>query len=257
MIFNPYSISKLGTYSHCPKQFEFKYVNKVKVPFTYNVALYKGSYIHKIIEEDYNYDTDFKINETFTAEKKAEARKIVETFEASTLGILYKSKTENALHEEKFGIKVQDGSIVICSYYDKTAWMRGAIDFQYTEDGVAYNIDWKSGKNKSNDKDFGIDQSMAYSIYLFLKYPNINVIKSKFVFVEHLDEKEIVYVREKFAEYIKHFYNKTKILEADKFYEPKTGPLCEWCDYEAHGFCKVPEEKQKASEDFMKMKIDF
>ena len=140
MKFSPYSISKFGTYSHCPKQFQFKYINKIKVPFTYNVALYKGSYIHSIIENDYNYNTEFKITETFTAEKKAEARLIVEKFEASDLGVLYKDKKENALHEEKFGIKVEDGKIVICSYYAKDAWMRGAIDFQFTEDGYIEEI---------------------------------------------------------------------------------------------------------------------
>jgi len=115
----------------------------------------------------------------------------------------------------------------------------------------------KSGKDKSEDETFGIDQSMAYSIYLFLKYPSINTIISKFVFVEHLNEKEIIYTRDKFTEYIKHFYTKTKELEADKFYEPKTGPLCDYCDYFLHGFCKVPDEKHKASQNFMGTKIEF
>ena len=261
MKFSPYSVSKLSSYNQCPKQFEFKCINKVKVPFTMNLALYKGSFIHQVIEEDYNYNTKFKTNEIFTEEYKEKAKLIVKTFEESEIGRKYKEiaelKVHNSIYEEKFGIKIVNGTLEICSYYDKEAWIRGAIDFQYLKDLKSYNIDWKSGKDKSEDETFGIDQSMAYTIYLMLKYPYIDIFISKFVFVEHSTEKEIVYSRDKFKEYVKYFYNKTKKVETDKFYEAKIGPLCSYCDFFTHGICTVPNEKKEETDNFMNSKIEF
>ena len=224
MKFNPYSISKIGTFTSCKRKFDFHYIQKIRIDGPTAIALQKGSYIHQVIEEDYNYNTPFKTNEIFTPEEKAKADTIIRTFENSTIGQNYKTiaymDMYNSIHEEKFGLKIENSKVVICSYYDKDAWIRGAIDFQYVNPGdgsgdevVAYNIDWKSGKDKSEDPDFGINQSMAYSIFLMLKFPNITRFVSKFVFIEHCTEKEIVYSRYKFNEYVRHFYNLTKEIE--------------------------------------------
>ena len=107
MKFNPYSILKLGCYYACPKQFNFKSIQKIKVPFKYNVALYKGNFIHSIIENDYNYNIEFNINEIFTQEEKDKAIEITKNFESSELGQLYKKVSTipelNPKFEEKFG----------------------------------------------------------------------------------------------------------------------------------------------------------
>lgn len=261
MIYHPYSISKLGTYTQCPLKFKFKYIDKIRVPFTMNVALYKGSYIHKIIEEDFNYDTEFKTTSVFTPEEKAKAEAIVRNFEASELGQFYKGIVANPniphQHEGKFAIKIVDSKLVLCGYGDKDAWIRGALDLEYEEPKTVYNVDWKSGKNKSQDKEFGIDQSMAYSIYLMLKYPHIDTFVSKFVFVEHNDEKEIIYYRSKLNEYIKHFYDQTKKVETDNHYDAEVTALCGWCDFSNHGYCTKPEEKENMLKKLMDKPISF
>ena len=50
MIYNPYSISKIGTYAQCPKKFDYLYIQKLRGLFSANKALYKGSYIHWMLE---------------------------------------------------------------------------------------------------------------------------------------------------------------------------------------------------------------
>ena len=261
MIYHPYSISKLGSYTQCPYKFKLKYIDKIKVPFTYNVALYKGSYIHQVLEEDYNYETEFKTTSVFTPDEKAKAEQIVRNFEASELGQFYKDVIADPniphQHEGKFAIKIVDSQLVLCDYYDKDAWIRGALDLEYQEPETVYNVDWKSGKNKSQDETFGIDQSMAYSIYLMLKYPHIDTFVSKFVFVEHNEEKEIIYTRDKFNEYVKHFYKQTKTVESDKIYDTAVTALCNWCDFYAHGHCTAPDKKEEEAKNLMGSTISF
>lgn len=267
MKFAPYSISKLGCYGQCPLHFKLKYIDKIKVPFTMNIALYKGNYIHSLIENNYDYSTEFKTNKIFTEEEKEKAKIIVKNFEESKLGIFYKikslDKSMNSINEEKFGFKIKDQGVnqkinlELCSYDDKQCWIRGAIDFQYIENNIAYNIDWKSGKDRSEERDYGASQSMAYSIYLLLKYPKIKKVISKFVFVEHLKEKEIVYTRDKLRYYIKYFCKKTNRVENDLIYKEKVSALCNYCDFNNHGHCTKYQENEEKSINFMMSQITF
>lgn len=259
MKYNPYSISKLGSYLDCPLKFKFKYIDKIKVPFTYNLALYKGVYIHQILEEKFNYNKNFKTNTIFTEEEKIKAENTVREFEKSDLGQYYKRIMDNPkieqFHEEDFAFKIKNSNLVLCGYNDPDAWIRGSIDLNYIESETIYLIDWKSGKSKVNEEGFGIDQSMAYSIYLMLRYPKLDKVVSKFVFVEHHEEKEIVYYRKYFKDYIKHFYNLTKIVETDNIHEAAPTTLCNWCDFLNHGICTKPEEKEEAENKLMNSTI--
>ena len=263
MKFSPYSISKSECYVSCPKHFDLKYIQKIKVPFKANVALYKGNYIHQIIENNYDYNTEFKTNEVFKETDKERAASLTKIFEDSDLGKFYKTKAHNptAKHEEKFGFKIVNGGLEVCGYWDKKCWYRGAIDFNFKENGIIFNVDWKSGKDKSQDENFGITQSKMYAIYLMLKNPHVNVIISKFVFIEHCTEKTIIYRRENMKNYIKDFYDITSKIENATQYPPKTSALCNWCDYQQHGHCtsfiEENERNTRESNNLLNSKINF
>lgn len=238
---NPYSISKLACYSQCPLEFKLRYLDKIKTPFTKNLALHRGSYIHKIIENKYNYNTKTSINQIFTYDEQEKAKKVVKKFQNSELGLFY-SKFENdykfnAIHEESFGFKMQNSRPIVSKFTDKESLLVGKIDFQFLNDGIAYNIDWKSGRDKSNDTHFGIEQSMAYSIYLLLKYSYINKVVSKFVFIEHETQKQLAYDRDKLDEYIKYFVDKISVIENDNIYKAHSGDHCNYCDFYTYGYC--------------------
>jgi hypothetical protein len=260
--YNPYSISKLGTFETCPKKFKFHYIDKIKIDAPQALALQKGNYIHEIIEEDYNYDVPRKTNDIFTIEEKENAKEIVRNFENSELGQKYKEISHNnptAKHEEKFGFKIVDRGLELCPWDSKDTWIRGALDFQYREDYIHYNIDWKSGKDKSQDEFFGINQSKAYSIFLLLKHPEIDTVVSKFVFIEHATEKSITYTRDKLSDYIRDFYMLTKEVEDSQIFKENISALCDYCDFYNHGFCSAPEEAKQKTEEFKgtKISLDF
>lgn len=254
MLYSPYSISKLGTYNQCPKKFKFHYIDKVKIPFGMSVALYKGSHIHLILENNFNYNIEFKTNDIYTTEEFNKTIEIVKKFENSDLGKKYKKIIPQANLEEDFAFNTK---LELVDFKSKDAWIRGSADLYLKIKEKAYIWDYKSGKDKSEDETFGIDQSMAYSIYMFIKYPDVNIVKAIFCFVEHQKEKAIIYKRENIRDYLKHFYNLTKNVENDKSHKANISPLCDYCDFEKFDYCKERHKLKELTNNFMTSKIEF
>lgn len=124
----PYSHSRLESFRTCPYKFKLSYIDKVKVPFVTNLALYRGSYMHECIE--FSDDRPgFGTNEVFTPEEKAKALEIVNTYRQSTIGQFYYNK--HGAHEEEFGLEIIDGKLVATPYNKKENWLRGKIDYSY------------------------------------------------------------------------------------------------------------------------------
>jgi len=256
--FSPYSTSKQQVHSQCPQKFKFIYIDGIK-RFKTSLPLIKGSYIHKVIEHNFDYKVDFELDEIFTKEERLKADKLIKRFEKG-LGSKYKDIMAESdlspIHEERFAWKLSKDSkklVELCAYWEYSAWLRGALDFQYvvkelenSDDLTAYNIDWKSGKSKVNDrfsKDFGKEQARNYSVYLFLKYPNVKKVISRFVFVEHNNEMERIYYREDLTKLLIEILKETKVIEKDEKYLPNVTKLCDWCDYK--DLCSEFSEENK------------
>jgi len=244
MTFAPYSISKIGTYFQCPKKFKLNYIDKIKVPFETNVALVKGSHIHEILEHNFNYETPFSLQKIYTQEDYDKTLEIVKNFETGPLGGLAKNLITNGVNEENFAFDIE-GNLV--GYWDKRAFFRGSADGYLINKLLGVIWDWKSGKDKSNDETFGIDQSKMYAIYLFLKYPEITSVKATFIFVEHNTKKTIEFQKSELENYMNYFKNKTSIVENDTTHRKNVTALCDWCGFKAHGHCDGVEEPFKIS----------
>ena len=74
--YSPYSFSKIKIWKECPYKFKLKYITKKSVPFSKNLAMTRGSYIHYCLEHNNNGD-DFKTTQVFTKEEKKKALKAV------------------------------------------------------------------------------------------------------------------------------------------------------------------------------------
>jgi len=260
MKYNPYSISKFGTFESCNKKFKLQYIDKIKIEKIPQMALERGLYFHTIIENNYDYNIEVGTNDVFTEDEKQKCYNTLKNFEYSEIGKFYKEKADipwiESKHEEKFGFKVHNTEVISCDYWDKDCWIRGAIDFYYIEDNKLYIVDWKSGKDKSKDNEFGIIQAMAYTIYMFIKYPNINNIQANFVFIEHSTQKVINFNRNKFNKYIKYFYNKTKNLEKTEIFKENVSALCEYCDFKDI-YCSSFKENEEKSKFIMNTKVSL
>ena len=256
MKYNPYSVSKFGSFDSCNKKFKLHYIDKVKVDSKPQLALFRGSYAHECLEHSFKYDISFKTNEVFTEEEKQKVQVILENFRNSALGM----KIEKLINHPD-SVKEQDfafnNKLELVGFWDKSAWLRGSADLYNIKLSQPIIIDYKTGKDKSNDEDFGYEQGMMYALYMFIKFPELTNIKAVFVFVEHSTKKEIFYSREEFNSYIKLFYDKTKTLEETEIFKENVSALCNYCDYNNTEFCSSYIENEEKSNSIMKSKISL
>jgi len=244
MKYKPYSVSKLGTYNQCPYKFKLNYIDKIKVPFETNKALLKGSHIHKILENNFDYGTSFKTSYVYNQNHMLETFEIVRKFENSELGDLFKQLIPISNLEENFAFNFDKE---LTKYRGDNTHFRGSADLYYVKDNKGFIFDYKSGKDKSKEE-FGYDQACMYAIYMFIRYPNIDNVKAVFVFIEHNTTKSYIFTKDQLNAYLEYFKSKVNIIENDNTFKKKPSALCNWCSFKEFGHC--------TGEDDMEFELD-
>jgi len=230
----PYSHSKIALFYQCPFKFKLNYIDKIRKE-SKNVALFKGSFAHLILENKFNYNVEFETNDIFTQDEKDKVKKYLKDFENSEIGQKYKNimNSQNCGYEINFMICRDKNSLFACDDKSKSLIL-GYIDFMYLDENKILNIiDWKTGKFKEL-KFQGTEQVEIYAIWAFLKFDFLQEVKCKFVYIEHKKETEINYKKFQLKDLIsKHIKRIKKIEISNKLNEFKKtiSPLCNWCDY--------------------------
>jgi CRISPR/Cas system-associated exonuclease Cas4 (RecB family) len=246
----------MGTFSTCPKKFKLQYIEKIKVESEPKLALYRGSFAHEILEHNFNYDIAPKLNEVFTQEEADKVIEMIKEFRNTPLGKATEKMINHpsSVREEDFAF---NSNLELVDFWDKYSWMRGSSDLYNVDIIQPLIVDYKTGKDKSDDPDFGYEQGMVYAIYLFIKFPKVMSVKAVFIFIEHSTKKEIFYNRGDFAEYIRKLYDKTKKIENTEIFKENVSALCLFCDYHNTAFCTSYIENEEKSNNIMKSKISL
>lgn len=214
-----YSFSKIDTYKKCPKQYYYRYIEKVP-EIQKNPALKKGSDIHEILE----FHNTEKYNEVLNS-KDPEIQNIALRFIDSELGKEILSR--KSLREFELFL---DSNYEPC---DKdTAIFVGYIDrINTTENGLEL-IDYKTGKYKEPSyQDF--TQLILYSLYMF-KRLKLDEIKIRYVYVEHLLENTLSLTQDSVIYWQDNLNNQIKSIEnsiESNTWNSKPNKLCPWCPY--------------------------
>lgn len=241
MKFTPYSFSKLNTFEQCPMKFKFKYIDKISTPFKMNATLEKGSYIHLLLEElakndmvlpKVSYDFKYSSRQDIVSYKKT-----FRDFVFSDFGEKYLSNDDYTFFgaEVEFGVKLEDGVLSETSYWNKKALFRGKIDHVNIHDDTMYLLDWKSGRVNQYP---AILQLVMYAVWCFLKYENINIVKTAFVYIEHGVEKTYTFKRKHLDDLIAKVMEKINNVELETKFNKKESKLCEYCEFRLQGLCK-------------------
>lgn len=216
-------------------KFKLQYIDKVKVPFEPNLALYRGSYFHKCLEHN-DLRPNFKTNDIFTEAEKEKVIELVKKFMKTEIWINIQKR--EYVNELQFAFKYKDKKLVNTSYWNKEAWIRGAIDVHWFEDETLVIADYKTGKDKSRDtRFFTNDQMKPYAIWAFNEYPELNEVHTKFIYVEHTTERYEVFYRKDYTQLVKDLYNDTKACENGERYKKNISPLCNYCAFKEFGHC--------------------
>lgn len=208
-----WSYSALKLFETCPRKYEAERVTK-EVPYTETEATVYGTELHKAAE-DFIRD-GVPIPERFS-------------FVQPYLDKLAAYPGEKFC-EIKLGVKREDGRLVACDFKDPDVWFRGIADLVIVDGTRAWVVDYKTGKSA---RYADIRQLALMAAALFLKYPELEKIKTSLLFVVCKD-----FVKKDFqAEYgLSIFSELSGLLQArEEAYEsnvwnPRPNGLCrKWC----------------------------
>lgn len=107
------------------------------------------------------------------------------------------------------------------------AWSRGIADLLAVDGSVATVIDYKTGKRKPTD------QLALYAAYVFAHYPQVQTVKTAFVWLKDRILDKETYQREDVPAIWQSFLPRVRRLERayeTEKWEPKPSGLCRgWC----------------------------
>ena len=207
-----WSYSSVKTFDQCPKKYYHLKVAK-DIKDSGSEATIYGEQVHKAAE-DYvksgipvpkKYDTIAPVVETlngFAGDKYAEV---------------------------KLGIKLTEDGHESCDFFDRDVWWRGIADFVSVDGNKAMSVDYKTSKNT---RYADMKQLDLIAAGLFLKFPEVQEIKSALAFVvcnEFIHKK---HKRAGFNTYVNVFAPQLERLEAAQetdVWNANPSGLCSYC----------------------------
>ena len=207
-----WSYSSIKTFEQCPKKYFHLKVAKDVKDEPGEAADY-GTAVHLAAEE-------FVRDGKPIPDKFAFMRPVVEKL-ADFPGEKYT--------EMKLGVTKTSWGFDPCSFFDKEVWYRGIVDLLIVNGETAHMIDYKTGKNA---KYADMKQLDLMAGALFVKFPELQTIKSALAYVVSNEFPKKTHVREEMHTYLSVFDNELDRLDAameNGVFNPKSGPLCGWC----------------------------
>ena len=214
-----FSYSKISTYKQCPYKFKLLYIDKIGKPVV-NEALIKGSKIHSLLE---NYES--VINQYTENPQNLEYLGIVLEFAKSDIGHDILNKQSIREHCVKFDKDLNAND----SLSKKETYLIGYIDRINLSSGIEL-IDYKTGKYK-DPKFQDFEQLSIYGLYMFSKYPDIESILLRYVYVEHCRENSKLITRADSAIIKQLLINDLNQIQNEVEYPKKPQKLCDWCEF--------------------------
>ena len=207
-----WSYSSIKTFDQCPKKyFHLKVVKDVKDD-PGEAAVY-GTLVHEAAEL-------FVKDGTPIPEKFAYMRPIVEPLAAQS-GV--------KITEMKLGLRKTADGFEACDFFAKDVWYRGIVDLLILDGDRAWMIDYKTGKNA---KYADMKQLDLMAGALFVKFPDLKVIKSALIYVVSNEFPKKTHKRENLTQYLSVFDTQLDRLDAameNGVWNAQTSPLCGWC----------------------------
>lgn len=234
--FSPYSHSKIETWIHCPKKFEWNYIIKPPSEPVVNPVLEKGTLFHGILEFHVIDKLDeFELSDTFKALTKKDAENII----GQALDFVETSETYNWIKSLN-GVKVPEQEIFLGPDLKpvnslEESLVRGFIDLIIFDEKSksCYIFDWKTGgKSKEDLKKWpkSKDQLELYAVWAHQTY-DVEHIETAFIYVEHDHMTKYVFEKSDMSGLKNKIKDKINNIETDKSFKKNLSQLCAWCDF--------------------------
>lgn len=223
----PWSHSAMSDFLNCPKQYFHKRVAKDVQDVQGEAALW-GDQVHKFFEASILQFNGMKIEADelwatlcLQGMDPDESFKVYMPYLQAVL-----STPHDAIHPERQYAIGKDLSP--CDWFDKEVWCRGIIDVLLIKGDKAWALDWKTGKRKPNSK-----QLKLFALLVFLHHPEINTVKTSFMWIKTGESDHETYTREQEADLWQAFVGDLAQYNAafkQDVWTPRKSGLCRgWC----------------------------
>ncbi|UCC43213.1 MAG: PD-(D/E)XK nuclease family protein [Candidatus Zixiibacteriota bacterium] len=245
-----YSHSRLGMFRTCPRQYRFRYLDKVTVPYRVSADLYLGSAVHRQVERAYSlgadgvlYSLDDMIGNYRKEWEKPEKESIVVSSEYRSIEDYIRVGEEmlRRFHEEyqpfdqgtllgaelRIRFPLQNSPFNFMAIIDRL-WKR--------DDGVVEICDYKTGRRLPQGiRDPLFSSQMAiYQLAVQAKYPQFERIEVAQYFLR-LDEVISGTITrdelDEHAERLRQEVLQIKQAERKDDFPAQEGAYCDYCDY--------------------------
>lgn len=233
-----WSWSRYADYVQCPRKAKYKHVQKMKEPGS--AAMNRGGAIHDIISEyirgtiktlpkllKYEFE-DEKFSEefpdlTFIKKELMKFRKDYTKKDHSKMTV-----EDDWAFTKSWGITKWDDW--------NGCWVRMKLDLAHLiHKGKALVItDWKSGRSREEDKQAYAAQLELYAVAGFIKYPEVDIIYPRLVFVDSgvvfpEDMPDLFFERKELDRLQKAWVKQTAPMFLDTIFAPRPNNKCRWC----------------------------
>ncbi|MDH3891305.1 MAG: PD-(D/E)XK nuclease family protein [candidate division Zixibacteria bacterium] len=247
-----FSHSSLGSFRRCPKQFQFRYVDKLKVPRVITPDTYLGTAVHRILRKLYKLGADQIVMplEEAVAEYQTEWNKIdlahlqVQSEHYTVDDYIRIGEDMLRQHYEKyqpfnFG-KLLGTELYLSFELPNTPFkVRGYIDKLWRRvDGTVEICDYKTGMTIARPQDEGYRWQMGiYELAVRATWPQHETIE---VAQHFLRQDEIVRYRmtiddlDLLTEDIRNVVMEIHQADRTQNFPAQESPMCRYCDYQAY-----------------------
>jgi len=251
-----YSHSQLSTYETCPHQYKLAYIDKIEVE-TESIEAFMGSRVHDALEKLYR--DLMKVDKLNTLQEILDFYQ--QSWEKNWKGMVQIIRKEYSAEDYQ-----QQGKKCIAEYYrryhpfdhGKTVGLeeyinfplnggrdyviRGYIDRLVLVDQSILEIhDYKTSGKLPSQKEVDSDRQLAfYQMGVEEKWKEIEEVRLIWHYLAFDAEIRSSRKPEDLKKISQETFDLIQRIEADRYFLPKEGPLCDWCDYQP--FC--PKRKQ-------------
>ncbi len=202
-----HSYSAIKQYENCPKQYYMQRVTKEVEPSFGEASIY-GNRIHEQLE----------------LRLKGEAELPEESAKYEALAAAFASLPGELVAEQEMTL---NANLEPTGWWAKDAWLRSKLDVIVINGDFAVVADWKTGKHRPD-----FTQLEMFALQTFIHYPQVNKVKSTFVWLKDMITDSETCSREQAPDLWAQLMNRINRIEHSLIKEQwpaKPSGLCPWC----------------------------
>jgi putative RecB family exonuclease len=252
----------LGCFENCPRQFRYRYIDKLPAP-SESIEAFVGKRVHDILERLHRFldkgripPLDAVLQRFRTLwEERFDGRRIRIVREGTTAEG-YRAEGERCLRnhyrrhypfdrEETVAIEER----VIFSLDDADAYrMQGVIDrLVRAADGCLEIHDYKTARRLPRQSALDQDRQLAlYEMGVRTRYPESGEVRLVWHYLMHDQVRSSSRTAQQLAELRGRTMELIDRIRSEREFEPRPGPLCGWCEY--NGICPAGAVRAQAKE---------